>query len=550
MRLAMVAGMRRIGVLVGLAACGGGAPSTNHAPVADLAAGTSVTAGEPLAFDAGASSDPDGDTLRYSWSFGDGGRGGAVKMAHVFASAGSYTVTLRVADGRGGVDETTQLVTVAAAPPPTSTVTATVRVSSPTGDRLSGASVRVLDGASATTDADGLATIAIGAGASQVLRVELQGYARQTRPLTLPDEDPFVDVVLYPAGAMLALDDAAAGGSVAGADGATVELPAGALIDDTGAAVSGAVDVAMTPLDVVSAGAAFPGKFEGIDGNGASGTLLSWGTMDVAFSQDGRHLNLAPGETATIEIPVYAGLALDGSPVRAGDAFPLWSLDETTGVWIQEGQGTVVASTGSPTGLALRGEVGHFSWWNCDAVGPTHATQTKCCIDGNFDGQCDGDTICYVRGRTNCAGSYCAADGKPDGTPMAPPAYSATAVVGAGETLSLKMPSAFPVMLEGYAQNGTLYGKALILSTTDAATIHLGPIDEPLPTQMITLPWDHVYIATAGTLARFTYDAPAAKTALVTVTRGEGSLLEGIVTLRGSRGETLEHPMESSRTCA
>ncbi|MEO7245121.1 MAG: hypothetical protein ABIX12_08235, partial [Rubrivivax sp.] len=162
--------------------------------------------------------------------------------------------------------------------------------------------------------------------------------------------------------------DAGVGGTLLGKHGARVVVPAGALVDAvTGAAVSGMIDLAMTPVDVSGDGLrSFPGSFAGIDAAGATGLLASYGTTEFSFSQGGRRLNLAAGQTASIDLPIYTPLHAPGVPVAVGDTIPLWSLDETTGIWKQEGSGTVVASASSPTGMAMRATVAHFSWWNCD----------------------------------------------------------------------------------------------------------------------------------------------------------------------------------------
>jgi outer membrane protein assembly factor BamB len=62
-----------------------------------------VLTGEPVIFDASLSSDPDGDTLTYSWDFND--RDGVQKEAvdkkvdHIYYEEGIYIVTLTVSDG-------------------------------------------------------------------------------------------------------------------------------------------------------------------------------------------------------------------------------------------------------------------------------------------------------------------------------------------------------------------------------------------------------------------------------------------------------------------
>ena len=71
----------------------------NRAPVARLAATpTSGTAPLTVTFDAGQSSDPDGDTLACTWSFGDGQSGSGVRVTHQYGSGGTFTARLTVSD--------------------------------------------------------------------------------------------------------------------------------------------------------------------------------------------------------------------------------------------------------------------------------------------------------------------------------------------------------------------------------------------------------------------------------------------------------------------
>ncbi|HYG76395.1 MAG TPA: PKD domain-containing protein [Planctomycetota bacterium] len=58
-------------------------------------------AGQNVAF-AVAASDPNGDALSYAWNFGDGTTGSGSAPTHAYSSAGSYTATVTVSDGRGG----------------------------------------------------------------------------------------------------------------------------------------------------------------------------------------------------------------------------------------------------------------------------------------------------------------------------------------------------------------------------------------------------------------------------------------------------------------
>ena len=56
--------------------------------------------GEPITFDASASSDPDSNTLTFTWNFDDGEKGKGKKIVHEYREPGSYDVVLLVSDGQ------------------------------------------------------------------------------------------------------------------------------------------------------------------------------------------------------------------------------------------------------------------------------------------------------------------------------------------------------------------------------------------------------------------------------------------------------------------
>ena len=101
------------------------APPVNVAPTATItdASCTELT----CSFKGQTSSDPDGDTLTYSWDFGDTSALVSTQNAsRTYATEGSKTVTLTVSDGKGGSD--TDTVTVNPTAPeantaPTATIT-------------------------------------------------------------------------------------------------------------------------------------------------------------------------------------------------------------------------------------------------------------------------------------------------------------------------------------------------------------------------------------------------------------------------------------------
>jgi PKD repeat protein len=54
-----------------------------------------------VAFAASGSIDPDGDSLTYVWSFGDGASGSGAQTTHAYENPGTYSVVLRVTDPEG-----------------------------------------------------------------------------------------------------------------------------------------------------------------------------------------------------------------------------------------------------------------------------------------------------------------------------------------------------------------------------------------------------------------------------------------------------------------
>lgn len=77
-------------------------PAENKPPVAVIDGPYSGEVGKSIYFYSAGSYDPDGDPLTYSWRFGDGGTSTSSNPIHVYSSAGTYTVSLTVSDGRGG----------------------------------------------------------------------------------------------------------------------------------------------------------------------------------------------------------------------------------------------------------------------------------------------------------------------------------------------------------------------------------------------------------------------------------------------------------------
>ena len=73
-----------------------------NAPPVPVARGPDRGAvGQPLTFDGGGSTDPDGQLVEYHWAFGDGQEAVGARLEHAYSAPGRYEVSLRVRDDSG-----------------------------------------------------------------------------------------------------------------------------------------------------------------------------------------------------------------------------------------------------------------------------------------------------------------------------------------------------------------------------------------------------------------------------------------------------------------
>ncbi len=119
---------------------GGVAPPVNQPPSASF---TSSCAQLVCSFTS-TSTDPDGDPLTHSWSFGDGQNGSGASPDHTYGTGGTRTVTLTVSDGEDS-DQATGTVSPTA-PPGGSTPQPVPGLSSLVPDTANTAMPRILNG--------------------------------------------------------------------------------------------------------------------------------------------------------------------------------------------------------------------------------------------------------------------------------------------------------------------------------------------------------------------------------------------------------------------
>lgn len=82
-------------------------------PVAVAGDDVTTVVGRDVYFDADKSHDEDGEIVKYHWDFGDGNSTDGAFVSHIYAMAGTYTVTLTVTDNfnEDGTDTLTVVVT-------------------------------------------------------------------------------------------------------------------------------------------------------------------------------------------------------------------------------------------------------------------------------------------------------------------------------------------------------------------------------------------------------------------------------------------------------
>jgi hypothetical protein len=505
-------------------------------PAAAFTVETKRPAGEPTIFTAGTAVEAsEDDSTRFQWSFGDGQRAGGRKTAHVYTKGDtSYTVTMTAVGPYGAMDTTRKQIAVDAAPAPTGTATVRGLVTDAAGDSLSGVTVTPMsESISATTNDSGLVRLDVNAGVAVTLRAAKDGYAARRVRLELPEdaETGSFRATLAERDTTATIENVETGGMARGPDGVQVEVPVEGLRREDGTMATGDVDVGLTSVDVSDEDelGTFPGDFSGVTPEGEAELLMSYGVSEYDFTQNGADLDLAPGKTATIEIPVYVDEDLNGEPVQVGSEYPLWALNEETGDWVQEGTGTVVEAEDSPTGLVLRGEVSHFSWWNCDIAPDPYRPIPECKIrDENGRPTIDLDETCSIDGRL-------VGPGGPTSNP------SANIPPGGGKPLPV--PPDQDLVLQASAKNGTLVGEATVSGSagqSEAITIPVSPIDRGGAGELIAPDTSFVAaIDTAGAVDRYTFEAEKGDIVDLAVEQSGDSDLEGTLSLLIKGGRQL-----------
>lgn len=138
-----------------------------------------------------------------------------------------------------------------------------------------------------------------------------------------------------------------------------IDMPQdGYKVDGTGAGYTGKVKSEMVYLDPNNErfSEMMPGgDLAAVRSDNSSAQLVSYGMTDLnMYAENGDKLQLKDGSKAKLTFPIPAGMG-ENPPA----SIPLWSFNEKTGLWEEEGSAVL-------QGNVYVGEVAHFSWVNLD----------------------------------------------------------------------------------------------------------------------------------------------------------------------------------------
>ncbi|APD85307.1 hypothetical protein BM527_03950 [Alteromonas sp. Mex14] len=140
-----------------------------------------------------------------------------------------------------------------------------------------------------------------------------------------------------------------------------VEIPASTLETADGNAPSGDITATITVIDPSLYVEAMPGLYT--TSNSETGDIEpieSFGAFSLTLTDaDGNDLDLVDDTTATVRIPLASGVTNPPATI------PLYYFDESTALWVEEGEATLTTIDGSSFYV---GTVSHFTTWNADQV--------------------------------------------------------------------------------------------------------------------------------------------------------------------------------------
>jgi len=279
-------------------------------------------------------------------------------------TSGKYLVTYNVTDAAGN-NAVEVKRTIIVEENQIENIIVSGKITDTNGSAILGAIVTI-DGKTTTTDSNGSYTIA-NVRKSERIKVNCMhsNYLDNSRILT-PSNRNILDLKL--ATPNVKLNFISSEGVKLSDNGASLELPENAYVDENGNNYIGNIHVMMSynPIKTFVGNETIPGNFEAYDEN-KTFIIQSYGFMSVQLSDDnGNKLNLNSNKTATL---IFPKVKTTTSP----SSLPLWYYNKEQGYWIEDGNVELVD-------LSYIGKVHHFTSW-FPAPYTTKTATLKICVE-------------------------------------------------------------------------------------------------------------------------------------------------------------------------
>lgn len=308
--------------------------------------------------------DPEGHPMTFVWKATRGtlaNTGTPNATWTVPATPGTYLAYLTANDGRGGYTTRTLKMKVST----DTTVRLFGNVRDDSGAVLAGATVQV-GAVTVTTDGAGHFAMTVPKANRYLLNISKMGYAELSRPLRIPSNgqkyvlmkatakpfNPAVGGTFVDDGRPQWLDPCLPQASCRRVGGRVTIPPNAVLLSPPPV---GAMTLYLSTYDVNRE--PIPGDQTATSSSGATVALVSYGALFVELRDSvGTKYNLAPGKSATIEIPFQSAITAEGPPAT----MDMWKYDPATGKWTER------SAVGTRVGNSYVLNVPSFSTQNAD----------------------------------------------------------------------------------------------------------------------------------------------------------------------------------------
>jgi hypothetical protein len=245
------------------------------------------------------------------------------------------------------------------------------------GSPIAGVTVRA-GAVTATSNAAGYFSLTVASSDRAVVSFEASNYAEGSTVIQVtPNQTTEIQSRLVPVGVNTILPITVGGVVSVPSSQARVTLLPNSVQRADGSIPTGNVSVSLTAINPSVDTSIMPGDFTTLQA-GRPVPIESFGAINVQLKDaSGAPVNLKPGQTAVIRIPVST---------RSSDiptTIPLYFYDNTTGRWKEEGMAALV---GTGANSYYEGTVSHFSTWNADRLYVNRTILVKGCVtdvDGN-----------------------------------------------------------------------------------------------------------------------------------------------------------------------